>query len=1017
MPAYSRPSKQSGAALLVFLLLIIVSAATLLVDRLNAGIRSSIYNPETSVQLEEAKTALISWAVNHPVNPGTLPMPDRNGDGDYDGDSDCYNGGPIGNNLLLGRLPWRDYPSPCTDAGTLTGLQLPSGITSDVGSDRSGRVLWYAVSHNLVYENPEYPFISPAITDKQAGWITVRDSSGTVISDRVAFVVISPGPALSPFANCAGMSYAGQDRSAAAPNIGNYLDSVTIGGTTYSNADYDQDFIMYPNSIATNDDTDQERCDQFNDQLEFVTIDELMDVVSRRALNEAANALSGWHTNYGALPWLSPFSDPKSDPKPLTGQASSASNNLVDNSVDFTELGVAVGDIVWNLTDGSRAAVTNVAATTLTLGNLRFGSDNTFSVDDEYFVERRLDSVMRGTASLGSDSVTLEDTTRDFEGAGILPGDVVDNLSDGSSGVIESVDGDELTVAEMTGGTENDFDFNDQYRIRSNQGRATTNTDSNGLTLEDTNANYTRMDVQVGDLVRNITDGSFGYVSAVNSATQLTVTSLLYGTANAFANNDYYAISRTNPVVNTTSGHLPLHRTGEMFPSGFTVNWNLAGGSITTSLANDSTYTTSLSGYVGASTNSGTITVPMTNSACQWLSDQTVRCKGMYEDSTAAFLAGTATTGSSSLALRDSNKNFSTIGAKRGDKVRNLTDGTTGVVTAATSTQLTLVNVYGSSVGVSVGDNYQIDLATSSLSFSAQSPSTAEASLYRVYYPSTLNESLLEVGDTIENMSLSPSPIGTISSINTASNYIVYTRLQGNSTYDDIYNSETVRIKRDFVSQRQYLFDVTLTGTRVEAGSGGLRTRTVCSGYDSSCTTASNNASFKGDGSTRWITIRDYEGSTQVGQVTNTLSTGGVVSRSLKLGGIQYLISDENGDLPDWFVRNNWHQYVMVAYDNGDAPGGTQCTAGTDCISVNVRNASNDILATRDNVRVVVMLAGNALTGQSWGNATAADYYDEVENTDADELFDRYAESDNYNDVLRIATSCPTDTTKLCWSN
>jgi hypothetical protein len=189
---------QSGAALLVFLLLIVVSASTLLLNRVNSAIKHSVYNPATSVALEEAKVALISWAVNHPVNPGTLPMPDRNTDGDYDGDSDCYNGGPIGNNLLLGRIPWRGYPPPCKDSPSLSGLSIHPGISSDMDSDPSGRVLWYAAAHNLVYETPEYPVISPGIFNSSDGWLTVRSSSGEIISSRVAFIVIAPGPAHQP---------------------------------------------------------------------------------------------------------------------------------------------------------------------------------------------------------------------------------------------------------------------------------------------------------------------------------------------------------------------------------------------------------------------------------------------------------------------------------------------------------------------------------------------------------------------------------------------------------------------------------------------------------------------------------------------------------------------------------------------------------------------------------------------------------------------------------------------------
>ena len=301
------------------------------------------------------------------------------------------------------------------------------------------------------------------------------------------------------------------------------------------------------------------------------------------------------------------------------------------------------------------------------------------------------------------------------------------------------------------------------------------------------------------------------------------------------------------------------------------------------------------------------------------------------------------------------------------------------------------------------------------------SPGSIYNSTSRTFSITIADASDLQPSDTIENVTR--GGFGKIITISPG-NRITASRLIGGS-YDDICaagisgcssTTEEYRIHYDFIDKREYEFDITIKGEPVDSVTSGLRTRSICPGYDSTCATSNNNATFKGDGNTPWVTIRDSEGGVLINTTTNNISTGGISSRSIKLGNLQFLVNHDT-DLPEWFVRNNWHQYVMVAYDNGDAPGGTQCTAGTNCISVNVRNESNDILATRDDVRVVVMMAGDALTGQSWGNATAADYYDEAENTDADELFDRYAESDDYNDVLRIATSCPTDTTKLCWSN
>lgn len=1051
IPNSTRSKKQSGAALLVFLLLIIVSASTLLLNRLNSSIKRSVYNPAISIELEEAKIALLSWAVNHTVNPGILPMPDRNSDGDYDGDSDCYNGGAISNNLLLGRIPWKEYPSPCKDSASLSGLSMYPGVSTEVDpvtgtprnlyQDATGRVLWYAVSHNLVYETPEYPVVSPGTSNSSTGWITVRDSGGVIISNRVAFVVIAPGPALSPYNNCFGTTYTGQDRSGTAPAIQNFLDSVTINSVTYSNADYDQDFIMYPNSVVTNDGSSLEQCDQFNDQLVFVTIDELMDAVSKRVLNETANALTAYHNTYGALPWLAPFADPKSDSKHLVGEATSASSNLVDTSVDFTDWGVTNGDVVWNLTDGSRGIVTSVSANTLTIGaGLKLGTNNTFAVNNEYYVEiMTLADTLRSVATANTDSngLTLENTSRDFVELGVKVGDVIDNITDGSRGIVTGVSTNRITVGSLTGGTANQFAINNSYRIRSNVGKATADTDTNGFTLDNTNVNFTTMGIQSGDLVHNISDGSFGTVTTPITANRLTVGGLKYGTSNTFSNNNYYSISRFKGRANTRIGFVPVHHQGELFPTQFSVDWYSpnSGGSVTTTLATDSTYTTALRNWAGASSGySGTVTLSEANAKCTWISHEFVRCKGVYEDATDDFLSGTATTGSTSLALRDSTTDFSTLGTKRGDKVRNITDGTTGIVFNTSSTQLTLVNINGmSNVSIDVGDNYEIDLATSSFTFVA----AAGTNTTRVNYPVSVNESLFQADDTLENMAGSTS-IGRITSINTTLNYVVYSTLQGGG-YTDVVQNETVRIRHNFVNKREYEFDVTLKGTAAEQDVSDVRKRSVCAGYDTSCTTAGNNTTLKGDGATAFVTIHDYEGAVEVGKATNILPVAGLSSRSLKVSGLNYFLNDECRDndndctdldydcgnvndkcrdLPEWFVRNKWYQYVIVAYSNGEAPLISTCTAGTDCLTLNLRNAANTIMVSRNNVRALVMVAREGLSGQSWANATVTDYFDDAANTSlADNIFERHPESGTFNDLIRIAISCPSDTSKLCWSN
>ncbi|NNE39175.1 MAG: hypothetical protein HKN08_12785, partial [Gammaproteobacteria bacterium] len=762
------PRSQTGAAALTFLLFIIITATALLLDKLNTSIKLSVYNTASNVALEEARDALMAWAVNHPFTPGTLPMPDRNGDADYNGDADCFNG-TINDNLLLGRVPWRGMPSPCRDAADLNGLSIYT-------TDRAGEHLWYAVSKNLIYESPDYPFISPGLLNKTTDWITVRDKNGNVISDRVAFIVIAPGTTLFGYGDCDGLSYAGQDRTSAAPDIDNYLDEVTISGTTYANHDYDQDFIIYPDSISTSGDSTQEVCDQFNDRLVFVTIDDFMEEVSKRVLNEAGLALSTYFNTNGALPWLVPFSDPKSDAKALRGEATSTSSNLVDTSTDFTEWGVTNDDTVWNLTDGSSGTVTAVSANTLTIGGgFEFGANNTFSTGDEYYVEvRYMSSILMETATAGSTGNTLQDSGRDFEVLGIAPGDIIENISDGSSSIISEINGDEIIATGLTGGTDNDFSSGDTYRIRTNTSMVTGTTAN--LILTDSNVDFIAMGVQAGDIVHNLWDQTISTVTSIDSANQLTVDALKLGTGTVFNQNEPYQISRYNGRTNTRIGLLPIHQSGELIPTGFSIDWNAPdnGTSINTSLASDSTYANSLTTWAGGSSgNSGAVSIDESNTLCNWLAPDMVNCKGIFNDPTASFLAGAATTGTSSTTLRDSAMNFTSLGIKRGDRINNISDGTTGIIfDVDSSTQLGLVSISGqTAISMNIGEDYQIELAASTINSRAASPSSTYAT--RVYYSDNafssyyINEALIEVGDTIENLNGATS-IGVITGINTA---------------------------------------------------------------------------------------------------------------------------------------------------------------------------------------------------------------------------------------------------------
>jgi hypothetical protein len=274
--------------LLGFLLLLVIVSSFALLKDMNSMATNVERDHQTMRTLAEAKAALITWAVSHPANPGMLPFPDGRNDLNYDGTSDCPTAATFSNALLLGRFPWRgdiNPNNPCAAPHT--------GISVDL-RDGAGEALWYAVSRNLVHRGsapvcastgwPNTGLDALRINPSSAinsRWITVRNANGTLRSNRVAFVVLAPGP---PVGN--------QNRNGTAPPANRYLDSVTVSGTTYSNSDTPSsatapfDFIIYPDS-----DTTPQAGDRFNDVLIYVTIDELLREVEKRAVAQASKEL------------------------------------------------------------------------------------------------------------------------------------------------------------------------------------------------------------------------------------------------------------------------------------------------------------------------------------------------------------------------------------------------------------------------------------------------------------------------------------------------------------------------------------------------------------------------------------------------------------------------------------------------------------------------------------------------------------------------------------------------------
>ncbi len=179
-------------------LIIVVSASFVLVTKLNANTRQFIRQSSSLTVLNEAKAALIGYAVTYPdkvnanAGPGYLPCPDLDNDGGAEGG--CALAGPT--NLTIGRFPYE----------TLEVADL---------RDASGERLWYALSD--AYRN--FAGFTPLNSDT-AGAFSV-DGNADIVA-----VIIAPGA-----------SNPAQNRAADPLDRANYLED--------DNADADVDLADF----------------------------------------------------------------------------------------------------------------------------------------------------------------------------------------------------------------------------------------------------------------------------------------------------------------------------------------------------------------------------------------------------------------------------------------------------------------------------------------------------------------------------------------------------------------------------------------------------------------------------------------------------------------------------------------------------------------------------------------------------------------------------------------------------
>ena len=205
-----------------------------------------------------------------------LPCPDNVSDNNLDGSQEggCRGvGSNIVNGILdsgsrFGRLPWRSR--------NLLNYSINDGLDLDT-RDAAGNRFWYAMSRNMAPTNSAALLSQPPLNlhrlVTQAGdWLTVRNKLGGVVSNRVAAVILAPGPGAQgrlpeSVLTTISLNYATDVAAAGAPLAPErYFESYTVGITqTIANFNTDGVFIQAPPALEQG----------FNDALTFISIREL----------------------------------------------------------------------------------------------------------------------------------------------------------------------------------------------------------------------------------------------------------------------------------------------------------------------------------------------------------------------------------------------------------------------------------------------------------------------------------------------------------------------------------------------------------------------------------------------------------------------------------------------------------------------------------------------------------------------------------------------------------------------
>jgi hypothetical protein len=254
---YYRSNSQQGVVLIVFLFILVIGVTSASFAVLNSTEVKIERDKKTASALNEAKAALIGFVIKNVdiSSPAYLPNPDLDISPIIPEGGESSSAGAV-DITLIGKLPW-------------VSLNIPPL------KDGWGECLWYVVSGRF----KKSPHTSVLNWDTQ-GQINVINAEGNIVASNLAALIVSPGFVL-----------AGQDRENKPENIQcggnydvrNYLDTYLISNAINVEPNYfsgstnnrQAPNTLNKNFVMTNNDF-------YNDQLQFITVDEILNPIIRR---------------------------------------------------------------------------------------------------------------------------------------------------------------------------------------------------------------------------------------------------------------------------------------------------------------------------------------------------------------------------------------------------------------------------------------------------------------------------------------------------------------------------------------------------------------------------------------------------------------------------------------------------------------------------------------------------------------------------------------------------------------